>query len=416
VKSPPEGLSIGRAQPVGTYYENVDDVRIDGNKILVHTLTPSQGFLFSVALTNFPIFCKAATEALPQPLIRNYDDLLGSGPFIPDRYESGARYTLDRNPDYWEEGLPYLDTIEVLVMVDEATREAAIRTQQVDIAFAQLNASLYDRVRDLSHITAYTTMGDVYWWAVDMNEQRAPWNDFRVRRAVSLGMDRLLIGEVLERGYGSPYGILYPPGSPYALPEEEVRALPGFAEDKEAEFAEARRLLAEYSAETGYDFTQTIPMLTENRGEFIEGATLLIQQLSNIGITGGVLDVQEDAVTEEREIAHDFNIMIRRFGGAIDPDAHLQNQYVTGGSRNFAAISYPEIDQMYEDQRNAGTKEERSAVIQDMARFSWGVQIGATPLWWRAVYHAFDVRVQNYTPTLAYGPDTANVTRVWLVE
>ena len=41
--------------------------------------------------------------------------------------------------------------------------------------------------------------------------------------------------------------------------------MPGFAQDKEAEFEEARRLLAEYSEDTGYDFTQEIPMLTENR-------------------------------------------------------------------------------------------------------------------------------------------------------
>ncbi|MFQ5874030.1 MAG: ABC transporter substrate-binding protein, partial [Dehalococcoidia bacterium] len=347
---------------------------------------------------------------------RNYDDLVGSGPFVPDRFETGARYTLNRNGDYWEEGLPYLDGIEVLVMVDEATREAAIRTQQVDVAFPQLNAALYDKVKDLPHINAYTTLGDVSWWSASMNEQRAPWDDFRVRRAVSLGMDRNLVGEISERDHGAPYGVLYPPGSPFALPEAEVRALPGFAENKEAEFTEARRLLAEYSAETGYDFTQRMPMLTENRSENIEGATLLIQQLSNIGITGGEMDLQEDAVTEEREIAHDFNIMIRRFGGPVEPDLHLQNQYVTGGSRNFSAMSYPEFDQMYLNQRNAATAQDRIAIIQDMARFSWENQFGSVPMWWRPTFHAMDVKVKNYTPTLSFSPDIVNVTRVWLSE
>lgn len=416
VKNPPEGLTIGRAQPVGTYYENVDDVKIDGNKITVHTNTRSQGFLAAVALTNFPMYNKAATEALPQPLIRDYSELVGSGPFIPEDYETGARYSLSRNPNYWEDSsLPYLDGIEVLVMVDEATRLASLQSRQVDIAYPQLDASLYLQLQKMDHMVTKTVLGDVTHWDVQMNEQREPWNDFRVRRAVSLGMDRNLVGEISARGFGSPYGILYPPGSPYALPEDEVKQMPGFAEDKEAEFEEARRLLAEYSEETGYDFTQEIPMLTENRAENIEGATLLIQQLANIGITGGVMDVQESAVTEEREIAHDFNIMIRLFGGPIEPDLQLQNQYVTGGARNFAAMSHPEIDAMYEEQRNAQTQEERVKIIQDMARRFWEVQGGSVPMWWPARFIAYDKRVQDYNPTLAFSPNS-NVTRVWLSE
>ena len=289
VKNPPEGLTIGRARPVGTYYEDVSDVAISENAITVHTSTKSQGFLAAVALTNFPMFNKAATEALPQPLIRDYSELVGSGAFIPEDYETGARYSLTRNPSYWaDSSLPYLDGIEVLIMVEEATRLAALKTEQVDIAYPNLNASLYVQLQEMDHMVTKLVLGDVSHWDVQMNELREPWNDFRVRRAVSLGMDRNLVGDISERGFGSPYGILYPPGSPYALPIEEVKQLPGFAEDKDAELEEARRLLAEYTEETGYDFTQEILMLTENRSENIEGATLLIQQLSKIGITGGV--------------------------------------------------------------------------------------------------------------------------------
>jgi peptide/nickel transport system substrate-binding protein len=414
VKNPPKGLTIGRARPVGTYYKNVDDVVIDGNKIVVRTSTSSQDFLAAVALTNFPIYNKAATEALPQPLIRDYRELVGSGPFIPEDYKTGARYSLSRNKNYWaDSSLPYLDGVEVLVMAGVETRLAALQTGQVDIAFPQLDASLYLQLQKMPHMTTKAVLGDVGAWYVQMNERRVPWNDVRVRRAISLGMDRNLVGQISERGLGSPYGILYPPGSPYALPVDEVKKLPGFAADKKVEFEQARRLLAEYSKETGYDFTQRIPMLTENRSENIEGATLLIQQLSNIGITGAVLDIQADAVTEEREIAHDFNIMIRRFGGPIEPDLHLQNQFVTGGARNFAAMSHPEIDRLYEAQRSSKIQEERVKIIQDMARDFWKVQGGSVPLWWRAQFQAYNKRVQDYNPTLAFSPNQ-NVTRVWL--
>lgn len=417
VKNPPEGLTIGRARPVGTYYDNVDDVKIDGKNITVHTSTKSQGFLAAVALTNFPMFNKKATEALPQPLIRDYSELVGSGPFIPEDFETGARYSLTRNPDYWaDDTLPYLDGIEVLVMVEDAIRLAALQTEQVDIAFPQLNASMYLQLKEMDHLVTREKLGDVSHWDVQMNEEREPWNDIRVRQAVSLGMDRNLVGEISERGLGSPYGILYPPGSPFALPVEEVKKLPGFAEDKEPEFAEARRLLAEYSEETGYDFTQEIKMLTENRSENIEGATLLIQQLSNIGITGGVMDLQEDAATEEREIAHDFNLMIRRFGGPVEPDLQLQNQYVTGGARNFAAMSHPEIDQLYDDQRNAANLEDRVRIIQEMGRKFWEVQGGSVPMWWRPQFQAFNKNVRDYDPQLAFSPDTASVAHVWLAK
>jgi ABC-type transport system substrate-binding protein len=301
-------------------------------------------------------------------------------------------------------------------MVDETTRLAAIQTEQVDVAFPQLNAGLYDQIKDLPNITAYSTLGDVSHWDVQMNEQIEPWNDVRVRKAVSLGMDRLLVGEISERNHGSPYGIIYPPGSFYALSEDEVKSMPGFALNKEPEFEQARALLAEYSAETGYDFTQELPMLTENRSENIEGATLLIQQLTNIGITGGVMDLQEDAVTEEREIAHDFSIMIRRFGGPVEPDLHLANQYTLGGSRNFADMRHPEMDQMFKDQQNAGSAEERQQIIQDMGRFFWEVQGGSVPMWWRPTFHAYSTKVNGYNPTLSFSPDIMNFTNVWLSE
>ena len=126
------------------------------------------------------------------------------------------------------------------------------------------------------------------------------------------------------------------------------------------------------------------------------------------------MDIQEDAVTEEREIAHDFNIMIRGFGGPVEPDLQLQNQYVTGGSRNFAAMSHPRIDQLYEDQRNAETKEERIAIIQEMARVFWDVQGGSVPMWWRGRFHAYNKRVQDYDPFLAFSPDNTNANHVWL--
>lgn len=157
-------------------------------------------------------------------------------------------------------------------------------------------------------------------------------------------------------------------------------------------------------------------MLTENRSENIEGATLLIQQLTNIGITGGFMDLQEDAVTEEREIAHDFSLMIRRFGGPLEPDLHLANQYVQGGSRNFGDMQHPEIDQMYLDQRNAGTVEERIEIIHNMARFFWDVQASSVPLWWRPTFHAYNAKVKNFNPTLSFSPDISNYTHVWLSD
>src|SRR5690349_2606194 len=178
-------------------------------------------------------------------------NILGSGPFRFKEYEAGQSISGVRNPDYYRKGLPYLDGFTGLFADKQAVRVSAIRADRAAIEFRGFPPSTRDELK--AALGDQLTVQESDWNCANLitpNHQRKPFDDPRVRRALSLALDRWNSAPPLSRVsiMRTVGGIVFP-NSPMAATKEELHQLAGYWPDIEKSRAEARRLLKEAGQE-----------------------------------------------------------------------------------------------------------------------------------------------------------------------
>ena len=137
----------------------------------------------------------------------NANDPVGSGPFKFVEWKKGQYIRLDRNPDYWKEGQPYLDRIVARIIPDPSTRTAAL--EKGEAHFAAMGAVPFNDAKKLAenpNLTV-TTKGHEMISPVSellLNTERKPLDDKAVRQAIAYAMDRQFIIDNIWFGYGKP--------------------------------------------------------------------------------------------------------------------------------------------------------------------------------------------------------------------
>src|SRR5437773_10152234 len=174
-------------------------------------------------------------------------NVVGSGPFKLKHYTRGATFEGERNPDYFVKDRPYLDGYKFFISPETAVRAAAVRSGRAYIEFRDLPKSEADAIqKQLGDKIVVQEVPATGWWGVAINNTVKPFNDVRVRKALTLGVDRHTAGRVLYPLTGLKFvGGLMRPGSDWAVPESELEKFPGFGKDMDKNRGEARRLLAE---------------------------------------------------------------------------------------------------------------------------------------------------------------------------
>ncbi len=146
-----------------------------------------------------------------------YKHPIGTGPFMWDKRVVGQSVTLKRNPNYWQKGKPYLDSVTWTYVSDENTRELQLRGGQIQVdEFPPFNS--ITKLQNTSGVTMSlfpSTRTDY----LDMNEQYPPLADVHVRRAISMAIDRKAIIKSVLFGHGQPANSFLPPQVPFYDPK-----------------------------------------------------------------------------------------------------------------------------------------------------------------------------------------------------
>ncbi len=145
-----------------------------------------------------------------------YSHPIGTGPFMWDKRVVGQSVTFQRNPNYWQKGKPYLDSVTWTYVTDENTRGLQLQGNQIQVdEFPPFNS-----ISKLQHtngvtMTLFPSTRTDY---LVMNEQYAPLADVHVRRAISYAIDRQAIIKSVLFGYGKPANSFLPPEVPFYSP------------------------------------------------------------------------------------------------------------------------------------------------------------------------------------------------------
>lgn len=338
------------ASPWSSQLELIESIETpDDSTVVVHLSKPFGAFMSTIASTWAAIVPPEEVEA-------NGDlqrVMVGTGPFMLDEYVEETRTVLKANPDYFE-GAPLVDGITYMIIPDEAARLAALRTGEIHMSALSnaASAGLAARSEGVSVASQQTT--DYY--LLGLNTKRKPFDDVRVRQALSLAIDRQGIVDSVFFGEGLVSGPIVPTLGKWSVPPEE---LPFYQPDIE----KAKALLAEAGYPDGFETTITA---SPRFPEFTSIALVIQNQLKQIGVTA-TLDQVEWGTFIQKWKDRDFDTFVSFNGSGNDPDRALYPMLHTGGSVNAFQYSNPDIDAKLEAARTTVDQEERLRLYHELA-------------------------------------------------
>ena len=245
IVNPPDGvISVRRG-----YYSMIDSIEApDPNTVVFHLKYATAAFIPAVADPYAFVYKKEILDRDPHWFEKN---ILGSGPFRFKEYQLGQSISGVRNPDYYRAPLPYLDGFTGIYADKQATRVSAIKSDRAAIEFRGFPPATRDEL--VAALGNDITVQESDWNCgnpITPNHKKKPFDDVRVRRALTLAIDRWNGAPAMSKiSVMRTVGGVAFPGSPLAASKEELQQLAGYWPDIEKSRAEARRLLKEAGQE-----------------------------------------------------------------------------------------------------------------------------------------------------------------------
>ncbi len=331
--------------PSASDLANVETIEVVDPATVAITLTaPDSSFLAKLINSSLAI--------VPQEVVEENGDLMqvmvGTGPFRFVEYVPNSVVRLERNPDYWEEGKPYVDEMEMQIIPDNTSRTTALVTGTVD--FIE-----YAPVQDLPIFEGDDTIvvaGDentnIRYMAV--NIQREPFNIPEVRQAISMVLDRGPIIDAAVFGAGTATNILFPEsywaGFPSEIPEPDIEG--------------AKQLLADAGYPDGFETV----IHSWSEYPFLSNAAIVIQeQLKQIGIESE-LDFQENAIYLENYFSGNFDLSVTGTSAYVDPNDIVLANFGTDEANNGIGYSNPEMDELIAQGMEETDQEARAEIYR----------------------------------------------------
>ncbi|WP_235735358.1 ABC transporter substrate-binding protein [Nocardioides alcanivorans] len=242
----------------------------------------------------------------------------GTGPYRLDQFKEGSTISTSAFEDYWD-GAPEIKTVEYRVMPDESTRVQALRSGAIHMTQIRLTKNKQELEKSGYEMGESYFVGS-YWLALNMKE--GPLSDERVRRAVSLGVDRNQLIEIGSQGSGVPSGAV-PPGDPFG--SDTPDDMPYYEHDVE----EAKRLLAEAGAKN----VKLTLAIRSDSPEKIATAQLVKEQLAEIGVKVEIRQVEWSRLVSSI-LSGDWNADMVQLTAALnaDPSQYLDLWFAEGGA------------------------------------------------------------------------------------
>ena len=247
---PPEGVPSTRK----ALYGSVDSIAVPDDHTVVFNMKYASGpFLPALATPYNFVYSKKDLDE--HGYAWHQKNINGSGAFIFVEHKPGAYVDGKRNPNYHHKGKPYLDGFRAISAPKMAVRLQAIRGNQAAIEFRGFPPKARD---DLVKALGDKIVVQESDWNCALqflpNQRRKPFDDVRVRRALTLAVDRRAGSKYLSQiAIVKTMGGVVFPGHPLAATEEELSKIAGYWPSIDKSRAEAKRLLKEAGAE-GLEF------------------------------------------------------------------------------------------------------------------------------------------------------------------
>lgn len=283
---------------------------------------------------------------------------MGTGPFRFVEYTPGTSIRVERNPDYFVEGLPHLDAIVGNFVTGPAVT-SALSAGQADAMLQFVTPQQMQSIRDVQGdgmVFDEATMNSIVF--ATFNAAREPLSDPRVRQALNLAVDRYTADRAMAAVSVMMGATAYfAPGSEFTPAPEELQTLPGYATDIDASRAQARALLAE----AGHS-NLTLRMISRNLPPFDPPSVFMVDQWRQIGVSVEIVKL-DTPVYFASLASGDFDMALEGYNSSSMDPVDVFSKFLPGSTLNYANYE----DQVLVDLFAALKSEPDGAARREMA-------------------------------------------------
>ena len=315
---------------------------------------------------------------------------VGTGPFVFKEWKRGSHLTLERNPNYFKKGKPYLEKIIVRVVPDANSRMIAFEAKEIDyLYYVNLPTSEDSRfkgrpgfiVSDKGHEDGPSVL------LMAFNVRKAPFNNLKVRQAIAHAIDKQYIEEKADYGLGQP--------ATGPIPSVMRWAYTGNVTRYNYDPKKAEQLLDEAGYPRKADGIRFKTSVIADRGAFLyaKAAEIIRDQLSKVGIQVELKLMDRSSMVDATYVRWDFDLQVHGLGTGPDPAIGVARTYVSTNIKpvafaNCTGYANKEVDELFDQAERAPSVKKRAEyyhkVQQVLTRdlpYLWISEYGLNSAW-----------------------------------
>lgn len=373
----------GQKGPQYSNYTSIDKVEVvDEFTVKMHLKSPDPVLLTKLAGYGAVIVPPKYVQEKGDDHFNN--NPVGTGPFKMTEYKRDQQFVLEKNPDYWKEGLPKLDKVTFKVIPESSTRLAELQTGKIDIMkrveVAQANSVKETDFLELKEVGTPTV------FSLRFDTAQKPLDDVRVRQAINYAIDKDTIIEEILGGFGKPISTYQSDLSFGNNPDLEP-----YPYDAE----KAKELLAEAGVAEGTTLEVFIP---GNDGTFKELTQAVSFYLEEVGLKLNINSVDNTTLISDLIPKGEAGHMYRQgWGGwTLDYDNTAYLMYHEGEQWN-PSFKDEKVEELLAAQRATVDQAEREVIFKELTERLYELAPEAN-LYQAVDLYAVNKRVENFQP------------------
>lgn len=339
IAKPPQGISIPRS----ILFKTVSEINARDKYTVEFKLSEARptAFIMSAIASGWNVIVRKKTLEDNNYNLRKVEIYPGTGPFRSVRRVENEIWVMEKNPNYWNKPLPYLDGIEFYHALPFSTElGSAILSGRVD--YIRITDPVTARKAKATPGLSTTAFNQSVIQGTWINSKRKPFDDPRVRRALHLAFDRPVLIDVVKDVTPMRVGGFIYPFSEFATPPEELSKRVGYQTDTGAALKEARALMA---AAGHTDGLKGLDFLVRDVASFKLWAQAIQAMLQEgLDVQCNLRTVVESVWFDDTASGH-FDLAIGAIVSTLlDPSDYFNAWYRTGGPQNYSFWDNPKFN------------------------------------------------------------------------
>src|SRR3990172_5591919 len=358
--------------------------------VVFHMKRPQPSLLMMLASGYSPVY------AAHVPVANYRTGCIGTGPFKLKEGKRGEYIDFVKNGDYFVKARPYLDGLRYIPIKERGTKMAALQAGRLDVSFpGDETKTIAEQITKAEPRIKLTIAAQNVNDNLLLNVTKPPFDNVKVRRAISLAVDRRGAVQAVHQGGGMVGASLAPkPHGVWGLLEKDLAQLPGYgkpADDK----AKAKKLLAE--AGFGPSNPLQLRLATRAIPIYLDLSSFVIPELKLIGVEA-VLKQIETAQWHPLATRKEYQAAPNLTGlGTDDPDGNFYENYACGSPRNYTGYCDEQVMKLIDQQSQELDPKKRFQMVVNIQKKL--EEDAARPMIdWRLLYNLQWQHVKNLIP------------------